>query len=288
VGLPLDGAELAPWIPVAVGFTLSTFTSLGGVSGAFLLVPFQVSVLGLAGPAASATGHLYNVVATPGGVWRYQRDRRVLWPLAAVIAAGAVPGVWLGAWVRVRHLADPGRFRLFLGAVLAALAVRLLLDAARRRGQPPHPPATAGIMARRSGLDRIAYEFAGVPYAARTAAVAALSLAVGVVGGIYGIGGGALMSPFLVSLFRLPVHSVAGAALAGTFAASAAAVAGYSALAPGLAAAPDWRLGLLLGVGGLAGTALGARLQRHVPAAAIQLALAALCGAAAARYLSPW
>jgi len=285
VGPPLAGAEIAPWVPVAVAFAISTFTSLGGVSGAFLLMPFQVSVLGLAGPSASATNHLYNVVATPGGVWRYHRDRRVLWPLAWVIVAGAIPGVWLGAWLRVRYLSDPARFKLFLGAVLLALGMRLAADAARSRGAQPRPPAAEGVVVRHAGLARIAYEFGGAHCAVPTPAVAALSLAVGIVGGIYGIGGGALLAPFLVSLFRLPVHTIAGAALAGTFVTSAAAVAGYAALAPGQGAAPDWRLGLLFGAGGLAGTYLGARLQRRVPAVAIKLVLAACCGGAALRYL---
>lgn len=285
MGPPLAGAEIAPWVPVAVAFAVSALTSLAGVSGAFLLMPFQVSVLGLAGPSATATNHLYNVVATPGGVWRYQRDRRVLWPLVAVIAAGAVPGVWLGAWLRVRHLADPARFKLFLGAVLLALGARLLADAARRGGAAGPPPPGEGVATLEAGLARIAWRFAGARYAVRTAAVAALSLAIGIVGGIYGIGGGALLAPFLVSAFGLPVHSVAGACLAGTFATSAAAVAGFAALGPGEAAAPDWRLGLLFGVGGLAGTYAGARLQPHLPARAIKLALAILCGAAALRYL---
>lgn len=283
----LAGVDLAPWVPVVVAFAVSTVTSMGGVSGAFLLMPFQVSVLGLAGPSATATNHLYNVVAAPGGVWRYWRDRRVLWPLVAVIVGGAVPGVWLGAWLRVRHLSDPARFKLFLAAVLLFLGVRLLLDVARRRDAGSPPPAAAGVAVRESSLARIAYEFAGVRHEVGTPAVAAMSVAVGVVGGIYGIGGGALLAPFLVTAFRLPVHTIAGATLAGTLATSLAAVAGYSVLAPGNAAAPDWVLGLLLGGGGLAGTSLGARLQRRVPAGAIKLLLAACCVAIALRYLVP-
>ena len=35
-------------------------------------------------------------------------------------------------------------------------------------------------------------------------------------------------------------------------------------------AAPDWRLGLLLGLGGMAGMYLGARCQKHVPATALK------------------
>jgi hypothetical protein len=40
------GIEVAPWIPPLVVFTISFFTSMGGVSGAFLLLPFQMSFLG--------------------------------------------------------------------------------------------------------------------------------------------------------------------------------------------------------------------------------------------------
>ncbi len=192
-----------------------------------------------------------------------------------------------GGLAAVRHLADPGRFKLFLGAVLLFLGVRLLLDVARRREGASPPPAAASVAVRESSLARIAYEFAGVRHAVGTPAVAALSLAVGIVGRIYGIGGEALLAPFLVSAFRLPVHTIAGATLAGTLATSVAAVAGYTVLAPGNASAPNWALGLLLGGGGLAGTSLGARLQRRVPARAIKLLLAACCAAIALGYLAP-
>lgn len=270
---PVAGIELHPLLPVAVAFGISVVTSLGGVSGAFLLMPFQVSVLGFAGPSASATNHLYNLVATPGGVWRYAREARIVWSLTAVIVAGAIPGVLGGAWLRVHYLNDPARFKLFLGLVLLYLGARLVLDAVRR----PHSRPVAmleGITVHERNHRRIAYEFGGTRYVVRTVEVGALSLGVGIVGGIYGIGGGALIAPFLVSLFRLPVHTVAGAALAATFATSAAAVGAYLLVAPG-GAVPDWRLGLLFGLGGLAGTYVGARLQRYVPARPIQLLLAA-------------
>jgi hypothetical protein len=40
------GIEVAPWIPPLVAFVVTFFTSMGGVSGAFLLLPFQMSFLG--------------------------------------------------------------------------------------------------------------------------------------------------------------------------------------------------------------------------------------------------
>jgi uncharacterized membrane protein YfcA len=76
-------------------------------------------------------------------------------------------------------------------------------------------------------------------------------------------------------VFRLPVHAVAGAALTGTFASSLIGVAIYSLLsAPsGGSVAPDWALGSLFGIGGLAGMTLGSSFQKRVPQKLLQGAL---------------
>lgn len=42
---PVSGVEVNPLLPPSVASVISIFISRGGVSGAFLLLPFQVSVL---------------------------------------------------------------------------------------------------------------------------------------------------------------------------------------------------------------------------------------------------
>ncbi len=278
---PVSGVETWLWLPPLVALAVSFFTSMGGVSGAFLLLPFQVSVLGYTAPSVSATNLVFNIFATPGGVWRYAREGRMFWPLAAIIVLGTLPGIVLGYYLRVLWLPDPARFKLFVGAVLLYLAWRLLgtyLPWAPKR--PAADPAAAGapLAARRLDWRRLEFAQAGRHFGFSPWAVFALALAVGVIGGAYGIGGGALVAPFLVSVFRLPVHAVAGAALAGTFAASVLGVAAYSLLPlpGGGSAAPDWALGSLFGLGGLAGMYLGAACQRHVPQRAIRIGLGLL------------
>ena len=115
----------------------------------------------------------------------------------------------------------------------------------------------------------------------------ALSFIVGIVGGVYGNGGGAIIAPFFVSFFGLPVYTVAGAALMGTFITSVAGVAFYQAIAPfypTMIVAPDWLLGFLFGIGGMAGMYLGARCQKHVPARYIKWMLSALIVFLALKY----
>jgi uncharacterized membrane protein YfcA len=101
---------------------------------------------------------------------------------------------------------------------------------------------------------------------------------VGLIGGIYGIGGGSIIAPFLIAIFGLPVYTIAGAALLGTFLTSIFGVLFYTGFAPifeytGLSIIPDWKLGALFGMGGFLGVYCGARMQKYFPAKIIKLFL---------------
>jgi uncharacterized membrane protein YfcA len=110
---------------------------------------------------------------------------------------------------------------------------------------------------------------------------------VGVVGGIYGVGGGSILSPILVGS-GLAVSTVAPAALASTFVTSVVGAATYALLAVFAdgSIAPDWPVGIACGLGGLLGGYIGARLQSRVPETALALLLGALAVAIALLYLA--
>jgi uncharacterized membrane protein YfcA len=297
VHFPVSGVEVNPLLPLLVAFAVSALTAPAGVSGAFLLLPFQVSVLGFTSPAVSPTNLVYNVVATPGGVYRYVREGRVVWPLAWVVILGTLPGAFVGAYLRVTVLSDPGAFEVFVGLVLLYFGIRLLYGVlASFAGQSSGGEGSASGRSSVRVLDaspaslRVEYEYGGKSYAFSSPAVFALSLGVGVIGGIYSIGGGSIIAPFLVTIFGLPVYTVAGATLIGTFVTTVAGVAFFEFLAAtgfgsGVPVAPDWLLGLTLGVGGLAGTYAGARLQGYVPERLIRGVLGALVTLLALSYL---
>ncbi|GAB6191299.1 sulfite exporter TauE/SafE family protein [Desulfocastanea catecholica] len=306
--------EVQAWIPPLVAFVISFFTSMGGVSGAFLLLPFQMSFLGYTAPSVSATNQLFNIVAIPSGVYRYWQEGRMVWPLTWIVVLGTLPGVLLGAIVRVTYLPDPQHFKLFAAAVLLYIGFRMIRDllgkntgsetktesekkfqkmVKRHRGGGEaaghlDPAARAAVRLTHFNVHRFGYTFYDEQFDVSTWGIFSLSLLVGVVGGIYGIGGGSIIAPFFVTFFRLPVYTIAGAALMGTFVTSIAGVIFYQAMAPfypTMSIAPDWMLGILFGVGGMAGMYLGARCQKHVPAKAIKWMLSSILVFTALKYI---
>jgi uncharacterized membrane protein YfcA len=312
---PVSGVETNPAVPFLVALVVSAFTSMGGISGAFLLLPFQVSILGFTSPAVSPTNLVFNIVAIPSGVYRYFREGRMNWPLTIVVILGTLPGVFFGALIRIKYLPDPKHFKLFVGCVLLYIGLRLLYEqtpvAKRRkarilgfeasvherlrlalkqsgqssgRGLPPEARVRTSAWSWR----KVSYEFLGETFSFNTPALFALTLAVGLISGTYGIGGGALVAPFVVAIFGLPVYTIAGATLTSTFITSVAGVAIYYCLAPffpGEAVVPDLALGALFGIGGFCGMYAGARLQKYVKAVHIRIGLGLIISGLALKYV---
>ena len=88
-------------VALAAAFVIAVLATPAGISGAVLLLPFQVSVLGTPSPAVTPASPLYNVVATPGALGRYCRQRQSGGCLALVLIAGTLPGVIASSVIRV-------------------------------------------------------------------------------------------------------------------------------------------------------------------------------------------
>jgi uncharacterized protein len=238
--LPNGWSEL---VALLAAFLISALTTPAGISGAVLLLPFQVSVLGTPGPSVTPTNLLYNVVSTPGALYRYWRQGQTGGRLALVLIAGTVPGVIAGSVIRVELLPGPRVFDLVVAAVLLPLGAWLALTRPGRRAGPDRPARLIPV-----------------------SVLVVLAAVVGCVGGIYGLGGGAFLAPVLIGSGRKP-SEVAPATLASTLVTSVAGVITFVLLslhAPG-AVAPDFDDGIALGIGGLAGGYIGARLQSRMP-----------------------
>ncbi len=283
----VSGVETSILTPPLVAFVISFFTSMAGITGAFLILPFQMSFLGFVSPSVSATNFLYNVVGTPGGILRYIREDRMVWPLAMAITIGTLPGVLVGYYLRVRYLPDPKSFKFFVGIVLFYLGIRVIQKILQKSKEEDKTHGDFTVSNVRWNFTQMGFDFQGHRVEFSLVAIIALALIVGVIGGVYGIGGGAIIAPFCVAFLNIPVHTVAGAAIFGTFATSIVGVTIYSTIPfyNGQTAPPDWLLGILFGLGGLLGMYLGASCQKYISERLIQAVLALIIFAVAGNYI---
>jgi uncharacterized membrane protein YfcA len=258
------GAGWTEAVALAAAFVISAIATPAGISGAVLLLPFQVSVLGTPSPAVTPTNLLYNVVSTPGALYRYRRQHQTGGRLAVVLITGTLPGVIAGSVIRVELVPGPRVFDLMVAALLLPLGTWL---AATRpaRTHPDHPDQPARH----------------IP----APVLVVLAALTGCAGGIYGIGGGAILSPILIGSGR-PAADVAPAALASTFVTSLGGVLTFTLLSiregP---VAPNWPTGIALGIGGIAGGYLGARMQHRLPDTLIRRTVGILAITIAATFL---
>jgi uncharacterized protein len=259
------GAFWTEAVALAAAFAVSAVATPAGISGAVLLLPFQVSVLGTPSPAVTPTNLLYNVVSTPGALYRYRRQHQTGGRLALLLITGTLPGVIAGSIIRVELVPGPRVFDLMIAALLAPLGIWLAATRPARHRDParPTPPARQ------------------IP----APVLIFLACLTGCVGGTYGIGGGAILSPILIGSGR-PASEVAPATLASTFVTSLAGVVTFTILSVSKGpVAPNWPIGIALGIGGIIGGYTGARLQSRLPDTLIRRVVGILAIAIAARYL---
>ena len=226
-------------VALVASFAIATIATPVGVSGAVLLLPFQVGVLGTPSPAVTPTNLLYNVVATPGALYRYRRQHQTGGRLTAVLLIGTVPGVIAGSIIRVLLLPGDRVFEVVIAAVLIPLSGWLLLSRQSSMNVGPRPGPLSGPL------------------------LAAIAAGVGCVGGIDGIGGGSILAPLLVASGRSP-SDVAPATLTATLVTSVVGVATFLVLSTSHQGpvAPDWGIGVALGIGGFVGSSWGLDYSR--------------------------
>lgn len=249
-------------VALAAAYLIAVLTTPAGISGAVLLLPFQVSVLGTPSPAVTPTNLLYNVIAAPGALYQYWRQKQAGGRLALILITGTLPGVIAGSVIRVELLPGAAVFNLVVAAVLVPLGAWLALTWPSDSAESDRPARVLPV-----------------PVLVSLAAV------VGCVGGIYGIGGGSILAPILIGSGRRPAE-VAPAALASTFVTSVAGVITFTILSIHQQGpvAPDWPTGIALGIGGLAGGYTGARIQHRLPDLLIRRLVGVLVVAIGIRY----
>jgi uncharacterized membrane protein YfcA len=233
-----------------------------GVGGGFFIVPFLLLTQGFGQKAATAASLGIVFLGALSGTVANSRRRRIDYPLCLVLAAGTLPGALYGR--RLIQVFSDRAFSLTFGALLLSMAVYLVrVHLGRREALLPGRP--------RKIVDSDGEAHA---YQANFAVGFAVSLAIGVISSLFGIGGGIILVPFLVIGFGMsPVTATATAQLVFVFGA-AAGVAG--AIAHRQMTPEGWEAILLLGTGVVVGAQWGVAAAKKLPERVFRLMLGSI------------
>ncbi len=230
---------------VLVGAALGVVLGLLGGGGGVLAVPLFVYLLDQPLDRATTMSLLVVAVGAAAGLVQHARAGRVDWRVGLGFGLLGTVGAIVGSRV---SLAVPER--LLLGGFVVLLVV-------------------AGVSMLR-GSERADAGAAAVGSPARWPVVVAVASAVGLLTGLFGVGGGFVVVPALVLALRLPVHR---ASATGLVVIVVNCLVGLLARAD---ASVDVRLTVILAASAAVAAVGGALLAPHVPAVGLRRAFGVL------------
>lgn len=183
---------------VLLGVALGAYGTIIGAGGGFVLVPILLLIYPSDPPelltSISLAVVFFNALS---GTVAYVRQRRVDFLAANVFALATVPGAIAGAFAV--NLLPRRTFDGVFAIVLIAAAVFLFMGPFRRVVEPRRRK----LEVTRRITDRSGDTYV---YSYRPVVGGALSLLVGFVSSLLGVGGGIMQVPMMVQLLRFPAH----------------------------------------------------------------------------------
>lgn len=233
----------------AIGLSAGFVGGLFGVGGGVLMVPGLVLLLSVTQHRAHATSAAAIVAASAAAAVPLAAGDRVHWAAAGLLLAGSAVGAWLGAGAMAR-VSDVWLARSFLVLLIAA-AARMALPS----GGGGSPEATA----------------AAVDLGTSAVGLVAVGLAAGGLAAVLGIGGGVVYVPALATLYGFPQHVAQATSLAVILPTVLVATVAHAR-----GRRVDWRLAVMLSLGGVAGGVGGAMTALHLEGWLLRRLFAAL------------
>lgn len=266
---------------VAVGFISGMF----GIGGGFLLTPLLIFV-GIPAAVAVATQGPQIAASSMTGSLAYWRRRAIDFKLGYVLLAGGLVGTALGVlfFNQMRRLGQLETvITMSYVTLLGVVGVLVFIESARavfaaRLGKTPRR-RLAGQHRWFEGLPlKMRFHRAGM-YVSAIPLVGIAAL-IGFAGAVLGIGGGFILVPALIYIFRVPAHVVVGTSLFQILFTMVAATVFHAASNQSV----DLFLALLLMVGGVFGAQFGARAGANLRGEYFRLLLGLLILLVAARF----
>ena len=231
------------------GLVIGALVGVLGAGGSIMAIPALVYGVGMPLSSAIPTSLLVVAVSALGGIAVRWRSGTIRWPVAGVFALASVPaavaGTALGQLI-------PQRWAMLGFAVLMAAAAVRMLAAAIESG---------GACRTRGGT---------VNWRGCLPKAIAAGAAVGLLTGLFGVGGGFVVVPVLTMLLGLTAPEAVATSLVVITATALAGLAAHAPALPGM----DLRITAVFAGVALVASAVAGRVANHLPATTVRHAFA--------------
>jgi uncharacterized membrane protein YfcA len=249
-----------PLVALPFGLAIGLSVGLMGGGGSVLAVPVLVYVLGEDVEEATTVSLAVVAAGALFGALGHARAGRVCWHHAATFTLAAIPGIAVGTLIGEGIGED---------VLLAGFAVVMIVAAQaiwRKGGERPDP-AQEG-----------AWERGGACPPLRLPRDAFFGAGVGLLTGLFGVGGGFLIVPTLAVALAFTMRTAVGTSLAIITATSVLGLAVHLLAGRGIEADVTLAMSAACAVGAVAGAAWSGRVPQPVLAHAFAVMVAAVAG----------
>ncbi len=285
--LPIAEMPIGVLLILAMSAAVGFISGMFGIGGGFLMTPLLI-FLGIPPPIAVATVTAQIAASSMTGTLSHWQKRQLDLKLASFLVVGGLVGTGLGvlAFNSIRRAGQlEAVITLSYLALFTVIGGMMLFESLKRLSM-----ARAGspVRFRRAGQHPrwLKLPFKIRFYRSRLYASAVpilfFSALVGFIGAILGIGGGFIMVPALLYLFRVPTSVAVGSSLFQILITMTTATVLHAASSQSV----DIVLAVLLIAGGVIGAQFGARAGRNLRGESFRLLLSLLLLAVGFRFAS--
>jgi hypothetical protein len=266
---------------ICLGFVVGVLSGLFGVGGGFLMTPMLNAVFGIPYNIAVGSDLCQMAGTTTAASLRHRSYGHIDYKLALFILAGSLGGAELGARILVKlrelgsitlHNRSVGKMYLWMTFIyfvlLLVVGVSMFLESRKAKKRPPR----GGIVATR--ISRKIQKMIAPPLISlSTSRIASISVwsviavgfLIGILSGLLGVGGGFIITPAFIYLFRVPTSVAVGTGLFQIIFTS-----GYGALTHFFKGNVDFTLVAGILAGSLIGSQFGAMLNKRLRGAYVR------------------
>jgi uncharacterized membrane protein YfcA len=240
-----------------VGLVFSLVGAAGGILASFgLITLIGITDPNSVKPMAQILSLATALVFLPG----YIRRRSVVMPLALLLSVGGVMGAIVGSTLSSKYLSDMSTFKPLFGVLTLIVGAQIFWEIYKQ-----HNDNIEQMSACHKGIHSVSIKgmLINFSYANKDFSVGfwtpwLAGFFIAIVASAFGVGGGFLLVPFMVSFLRMPMFIVPATAAVVIFISGAISVTNYL----NMGAIIEWKILSFLILGGIVGAIIGPKINR--------------------------